>query len=546
MVSRAMTAADRLRSPSVESSAPGEGADTATSDTPALDTESVVGKATGASLRLASSKAGSVIGALLAGVLTTASVPPFGWWPLAIVGIALLGLVCIGASLRRRLIIGFVFGLTLYGISLWWMTKFSLPGGLVVALIETGFTMIGLALVRKNNVTRSLPAGLVIADALRSLWPFGGLPLGGIDLGQADSPYARVVAFGGRLALVGVTCFAAVGLLAVAKRRVRTGAAVLLAVAILTVIVRASPDGTHHLGAVTIGIVQGGGPRGLRASEQGTMKAYDSHLAATALIHERVDVVLWPEDIVHVDSLERSLELRDLRAIARARNATVIPGVIESNGPELFWNRSVVIAPDGTIGDRYTKVRLVPYGEYFPFRKLITDWGLALLPARDGQPGGKVGVINTPVGRFAILISYEGFFDDRARGGVRAGGEAILIPTNASSYVTSQVPTQQIASAKLRALENGRWVAQAAPTGRSAFIDNRGNVVKRTTLERREAIVATIERRSGLTPYARFNDLPVLVLAGLSLAFAGLGASSGGFSIRGQRLKSRRHKVSGL
>ncbi len=459
---------------------------------------------------------------LLGGCLTTASVPPFGWWPLAIVGIAVLGFACEGAGLRSRLVTGFVFALTLYGVSLWWMTKFSLPGGIVVALIETGFTMIGVALVRPKHVALTLPAGLVFAEALRSLWPFGGLPLGGMDLGQAESPYVRIVAFGGRLSLVGITAIAAMGLLLLVRSKLRTGVVTLGVVGTLTVLVVVLPDGTHTHETVRVAIVQGGGGRGTRASSQGTIRAYNAHLLATKLINEKVDLILWPEDIVHVETIEDSRELKDLQAITKQRDATLIAGVIESGGPKFFLNRSIVITPDGEIGDRYTKVRLVPYGEYFPFRKLIESWGLATLPRRDGLPGTEVGLISTPVGAYAILISYEGFFDDRSRGGVRGGGEAILIPTNASSYVTSQVPTQQIAAAQLRALENGRWVAQAAPTGRSAFIDNRGKVVKRTTLERREVLVQTIARRRGLTPYDRFNDLPVLVLAGLSLTLSGL------------------------
>ncbi len=460
----------------------------------------------------------SLLLALFGGLLTTASVPPFGFWPLAIVGIALLGWACDCTSWRRRVAVGFVFGLTLYGISLWWMTKFSLPGGIIVALIETAFTMIGLALVRPNQIALTLPGGLMIADALRCLWPFGGLPLGGIDLGQSESPYARIVAFGGRLALIGLTALAAVGLLMLIRSQGRHAAAVLATVGVLTVLSVVLPDGTRRIGDVKVAIVQGGGRRGLRASDQGTIRAYQAHLDANKLISQKVDLILWPEDIVHVVSLDDSKELSDLQAIARETNATLIPGVIESGGPNFFLNRSIVIKPNGGIGDRYTKVRLVPYGEYFPFRKQIESWALAALPRRDGKPGSKVGMINTPAGRFAILISYEGFFDDRARGGVRAGGEAILIPTNASSYVSSQVPTQQIAAAQLRAMETGRWVAQAAPTGRSGFIDNRGHIVERTTLERREALVQTIQRRSGLTPYARFNDVPALALAALSLA----------------------------
>lgn len=463
--------------------------------------------------------------ALLGGLCATASVPPFGWWPLGILGIAFLGLACVGASRKRRIAVGFVFGFTLYGISLFWMTKFSLPGGLIVALIQTFFTIVGLSLVRPKHVEWSLPGGLIAADALRSLWPFGGLPLGGMDLGQAQSPYVRIVAFGGRLALVGITALAAVGLMVLVRSSYRRALPVFGIVGLLTIGAITVPDGTRRSGEFSIAIAQGGGPRGLRASDQGTIRAYRAHLEATDLLTTKVDVILWPEDIVHVVALEDSKELSDLQKIARERNTTLIPGVIESAGPKYFWNRSVVINPNGTIGDRYTKTRLVPYGEYFPFRKQIEAWGLAALPRRDGKPGTADGIINTAVGPLAILISYEGFFDDRSRGGVRAGGEAIIIPTNASSYVSSQVPTQQIAAAQLRALEAGRWVAQAAPTGRSGFIDSRGRVVKRTVLEKRELITATIERRTGLTPYMRFNDLPALLLAAASIGLGFVAAA---------------------
>ncbi len=114
-----------------------------------------------------------------------------------------------------------------------------------------------------------------------------------------------------------------------------------------------------------------------------------------------------------------------------------------------------MITPDGRIGDRFDKVRRVPYGEYFPFRGLIEGLGVPL-PASDAVAGRGPGVLRTPHGTFAVLISYEGFFDDRSRGGVRAGGEVVLLPTNTASYTSSMVPTQQLAAARLRARETGR------------------------------------------------------------------------------------------
>ena len=119
-----------------------------------------------------------------------------------------------------------------------------------------------------------------------------------------------------------------------------------------------------------------------------------------------------------------------------------------------------------------------------------------------------------------VLISYEVFFANRARAAVRSGADVLLVPTNASSYKTSQVPTQELAAARLRAIETGRDVVQAGPTGYSALIDARGRVRTRSTLGRRDVRQGTVERRRGQTPYTRTGDWPVEAAAVLVLAGA--------------------------
>lgn len=453
------------------------------------------------------------------GGITSLSIPPFGWWPLAFVGIGLLVIAADGARLRRRFALGALFGLLLYGISLWWMTSFSLPGGLFVATLEATFTGIGLALAGRRNPYVCVPIGLVAADSLRSLWPFGGLPLGGIDLGQADGPLARSVAFGGRLLLIGLTAAAGAALALLVSRRPKPAVAVAGLIVIIGALTIVLPDGTHANGTRRVALVQGGGPRGQRASDQGTVRAYQAHIDATASITQPVDLILWPEDIVDVPVLSSAPQLVDLETIARDHQASLIVGVIEDDGPKNFRNQAIVILPDGTVGERFEKVRRVPYGEFFPLRSIIEGWGLATLPARDAVPGTKPGIIHTPAGPFAIAISYESFFDDRTRVGVREGGQAILIPTNASSYTTMQVPTQQIAAARLRALETGRWVAQAAPTGLSAVLDQRGGQVTRSVVGRREVLIAAVGMRTGLTPYGYTNDVPMIAVFVLAVVW---------------------------
>ena len=97
------------------------------------------------------------------------------------------------------------------------------------------------------------------------------------------------------------------------------------------------------------------------------------------------------------------------------------------------------------------------------------------------------------------------------------GAELLAVPTNTSSYSTSQVPTQEIAAAVVQSVETGRDLVQAAPTGFSAVVTQRGVVLQRSALGRRQVLFATVALRRGLTPYDHWGDLPVLLLSAVAL-----------------------------
>ena len=108
---------------------------------------------------------------------------------------------------------------------------------------------------------------------------------------------------------------------------------------------------------------------------------------------------------------------------------------------------------------------------------------------------------------------------DRVADAVRNGGQLLLAPTNSASFVTEEVPAIEVAASRMRAREFGRTVLQAAPTGYSAVIQPDGTVSQLSGLGTNELLTATVPLHTGLTPYARMGDTPLLVLAMLALAW---------------------------
>jgi apolipoprotein N-acyltransferase len=185
---------------------------------------------------------------------------------------------------------------------------------------------------------------------------------------------------------------------------------------------------------------------------------------------------------------------------------------VEGLGDDHFLNAAVVYDAEGNQVDRYDKVKRVPFGEYVPLRGFL-ETVAGGLPARDAVAGDDPAVLDTPAGRFGVVISWEVFFDTRARDAIGNGGEVLLNPTNGSSYWLTQVQSQQVASSRLRAMETGRWVLQGAPTGFSAIVTPDGDVVDRTGVSEREVLHGTIGVRTGQTIATRVGDRPMLLLS---------------------------------
>jgi apolipoprotein N-acyltransferase len=473
---------------------------------------------------------------LAAGLTTAFSLPPWGFWILAPVGLAVLYRLLEGRGAPSRALAGLTFGVGLLAIGLFFTTAFNAGGWVVLVLLESAFVAVACALVPPvRGRSLAFPAVLVLAEVVRGSWPFGGLPMGGIPLGQVSSPIGPAARLGGPMLLLALAALGGV-VLAEAARLVPLGQTIdprrrahalatagLAAVAIVGLAVAGdlAPDGGAAVGSDRVALVQGGGRRGFRASQVDPATVFDAQLTPSLALRPPLGLILWPENVLDLNqSLQGSAEAQEVSQLARAKRATVVAGVTEPVGTSQFRNIAVAWAPSGAIVATYDKVHRVPFGEWIPWRPffgLLAD--LSAVP-RDAIPGHGPGILHTPAGSLGVMISYEVFYEDAGRAAVRSGARLLTVPTNTASYTTSQVPTQELTTARLQAIQEGRDLILTSPTGFSTIIDHRGRVLARSNLGSQQVVEGTPAMRTGLTPYARVGDVPVLAASGLAVLAA--------------------------
>lgn len=473
-----------------------------------------------------------------AGLLIAAALPPWGFWPLAFVGIALLDRL-LGGTSRVELVRfgrfgrfvrfgrfgrGVLVGFGWFAPSIIWIGAFTIPGYVIAVAFYSA--MLGLAFAACPPAAPqrwlALPGLLVLFEAVRGRWPFGGVPVSTLAMGQVGGPLVEVARAGGPLLLAFVAALAGVLLSTLAARRWRASG---VAAATLLVAMLAASVGprAHDIGALRYALVQGGGQQGTRLADVDPAVVFERHLDASRLVRGPVDVVLWPEDVIDVNGPVTSTPQGTRMAeLARRLDATLIAGAVEGDAARNDRFHNVVVAwdPSGLAVARYEKVRRVPFGEYVPLRSLLEPFAGSQLVPRDALPGADPATISTPAATFGVVISWEVFFADRARAAVRDGGEVLLNPTNGASFEGSLVQAQQIASSRLRAIETDRWTLQAAPTGYSAAISPDGRVLQRSAISEQRVLQGVAQRRSGLTWAVRFGDWPALVLSAFTIAAA--------------------------
>jgi len=475
---------------------------------------------------------------LLAGALPVLAFPApnvevLAWFGL-VPGLLLLRRAPTG---REAAIRGWWFGIGYLLAALYWLVP-NLGPGLLLVVIVLGAPWAGVGLaawrllrppgpgpVQALAALVVLPSCWVVIDWIRSWQGIGG-PWAVYGASQWQHPVVLALAAVGGIwlisfALVAANTGIAVMLTAVGMTARLLGAAVAaLAIAAGPVAFALTPDpaaAPGPAGHVTLALVQPGlahpGPAALIAAE--------SRFTASA---HGADLVVWGESSLGEDLFRRPALLKELQRLAATAPVLVSQDAYSPAGAHS--KVAVLVGPQGIEGT-YTKTRLVPFGEYIPFRSVL-GWLTKISRAASVNmitgDGARVLHATLPAGRrlsFGVLICFESSFPDMSRVDANHGAQLIIYQTSDSTFQGSWAPAQHASLAALRAAETGLPVVQAALTGDSAAFDARGRLLAWAGTSFRGVIPVTMTLPAGpaRTPFDRFGDyVPWIAITVVALA----------------------------
>jgi apolipoprotein N-acyltransferase len=459
---------------------------------------------------------------------------PYGWWPMALAAPAVLFALIRGLPPRRALTVGWAFGIGLFGLGTYWLYTCLHIFGLVpiwltlilqtvLVLVMAGYLAALCYLANrfwlKPNATRDwlvLPALWVLLEWLRG-WLLSGFPWLSTGYALIDSPLAGWAPLFG---VYGVTWAAAALSVAVnvlllpgaARSRRAVAVGVVIVLLGIPVLLRMH-SWTQSAGApIAIAAVQGAVPQDQKWQVKNRQMTLDRYWRLTEQAWG-ARIVIWPESSLPAIANNLQDYLGKLREQGRVHHTDLAIGLVnfDVNTAQYFNGLLVMAASPQDRDGWYYKRHLVPFGEYFPVPATVRSWmRLMSLPNEDFTPGAaRQPTLGAAGQKLGLTICYEDAFGSQQLSVLREATLLINV-TNNAWFGDSMAPHQHLQIARMRALETERYLVQASNDGMTAAVDARGRIVASLPQFVEGVMHADIEPRSGLTPYARFGNYPVV------------------------------------
>lgn len=485
---------------------------------------------------LVQTRLGGDLLALTSGGLLPLAFSPFDIWPLAILCIALLLWLWQWGTPRRAAWRGGLFGLGAFTLGIYWVyislhdygnapAPFAILVTLALILVMALYpALLGYGLTRWTpGLTAAkwllvAPASWALLEWIRS-WLFTGFPWLALGYNQIDSPLAGLAPY---LGVFGVSWAVVLSagllllLLTAATRRQRiiwSGLIGLLWMGAwgLGKIAWVEPVGEP----LRVSLVQGNLSQDQKWLPQQLQKTLTRYADLSAAVAPASDLIIWPETAIPVFYEEVQAFVAALQDQARASGADYLVGIPSGSRQAGIFHNSMVAL--GSTHGFYHKRRLVPFGEYVPFRGLLRIFHAFVdIPMGDFTSGPRdqplLQIAGHPVG---ISICFEVVFGNEIRTALPHARFLVNV-SNDAWFGDSLAPHQHLQIARMRALEMGRYMARATNTGITAVIDSRGRIIARSRPFSVQVLQTKVQPLQGATPYGRTGDtLVILLLSGM-------------------------------
>lgn len=231
--------------------------------------------------------------------------------------------------------------------------------------------------------------------------------------------------------------------------------------------------------------------------------------SAAALRSSNPILIIWPESPAPFFTSDQKFQ-RWLSALAQDSHAYLIVGSLgvgpRVGGKSEMFNSAQLVLPDGNWGTRYDKIHLVPFGEFVPFRNLLSFAQSLTHDIGEFSRGNQRNVMQVNGHGVGTFICYESIFPNEVLRFARNGAELFVNISNDGWFGESGAPGQHLNMARLRAVENGRWLLRATNTGISASVSPLGQVVALAPRKTRSVLEAPYRFELGTTFYTRHGD----------------------------------------
>lgn len=446
----------------------------------------------------------------IAGLLYSLSFKPIGLWLLAPIAIAIQFYAL--RKYPRPELQAFIFAFISSLIILSWSKTFvgNLPW-ISLALLQ-GLLALPIGLIaRLSSKFAYLIFITLLMEEVRARFPFGGFSWTKIAFSQIDSPFSPLVYFIGPIGLSLITLM--LSLLILQPRLLNF---VLIATLAIGSIVWSSPITSGQ--DLRVRAIQGGVPeRGLEFNAR-AQAVLDNHINVTREeVNGSEDLIVWPENSIDIDPTRSEVVSKKLNSLLSEIDKPLIAGAI-LDGSQLL-NASLYFNNLGEIKSTYIKRYLTPFGEYIPLRGIAARFSPHVDRVSDFSPGSRFISHKVSNAHVASVICYELLNDGIIRESAKSS-DVLLVQTNSATFSGSSEGEQQLAITRLRALESGKSIVSISTTGPSAFINARGEVVKKLGDGDRGSLIGDVSLSKSVSFYHFLGGFGVPLVLLLTLIWS--------------------------